>query len=38
MLPIGFGLLLIQSTAAMLRALVPILDPSAMVESATHTV
>ena len=38
MLPIGFGLLLIQSVAAMLRALVPILDPSVKVESATHTV
>ena len=38
MLPIGFALLLVQSLAAMLRALVPILDPSAHVESATHTV
>ena len=38
MLPIGFGLLLIQSIAATLRALVPILDPSAQVKSATHTV
>ena len=38
MLPIGFGLLLIQSIAAMLRALVPILDPAAQVKSATHTV
>lgn len=38
MLPIGFSLLLIQSIAAMLRALVPILDPSVKVESATHTV
>jgi TRAP-type mannitol/chloroaromatic compound transport system permease small subunit len=38
MLPIGFALLLIQSIAAMLRALVPILDPSIKVESATHTV
>jgi TRAP-type mannitol/chloroaromatic compound transport system permease small subunit len=38
MLPIGFALLLIQSVAAMLRALVPILDPSAHVKSATHTV
>jgi TRAP-type mannitol/chloroaromatic compound transport system permease small subunit len=38
MLPIGFGLLLIQSTAAMLRALIPIIDPSARVKSATHTV
>jgi TRAP-type mannitol/chloroaromatic compound transport system permease small subunit len=37
-LPIGFALLLIQSIAAMLRALVPILDPSVKVESATHTV
>ena len=38
MLPIGFALLLVQSIAAMLRALIPILDPSAHVESATHTV
>jgi TRAP-type mannitol/chloroaromatic compound transport system permease small subunit len=38
MLPLGFALLLVQSIAAMLRALVPILDPSAKVESATHTV
>lgn len=42
MLPVGFALLLVQSLAAMLRALVPILvpilDPSAHVESATHTV
>jgi len=38
MLPIGFGLLLIQSIAAMLRALIPILDPAAQVKSATHTV
>ena len=38
MLPIGFGLLLIQSIAAMLRALIPILDPGAQVKSATHTV
>jgi TRAP-type mannitol/chloroaromatic compound transport system permease small subunit len=38
MLPIGFGLLLIQSIAAMLRSLVPILDPTAQVVSATHTV
>jgi TRAP-type mannitol/chloroaromatic compound transport system permease small subunit len=38
MLPAGFGLLLIQSIAAMLRALVPILDPSARVKSAVHTV
>ena len=38
MLPIGFALLLVQSVAAMLRALIPILDPSAHVKSATHTV
>ena len=38
MLPAGFALLLIQSIAAMLRALIPILDPSANVKSATHTV
>jgi TRAP-type mannitol/chloroaromatic compound transport system permease small subunit len=38
MLPAGFALLLVQSIAAMLRALVPILDPSAHVKSATHTV
>jgi hypothetical protein len=29
---------LIQSVAAMLRALIPILDPAAQVKSATHTV
>ena len=38
MLPIGFTLLLIQSVAAMLRAFIPIVDPSAKVSSATHTV
>jgi TRAP-type mannitol/chloroaromatic compound transport system permease small subunit len=38
MLPLGFGLLLIQSLAAMLRAMIPILDPAAQVKSATHTV
>ena len=38
MLPVGFALLLIQSIAAMLRALIPILDPTAQVKSATHTV
>ncbi len=38
MLPVGFGLLLIQSVAAMLRALIPIIDPTARVRSATHTV
>jgi TRAP-type mannitol/chloroaromatic compound transport system permease small subunit len=38
MLPIGFALLLVQSVAAMLRALIPILDPSAHVRSAAHTV
>jgi TRAP-type mannitol/chloroaromatic compound transport system permease small subunit len=38
MLPAGFALLLIQSIAAMLRAVVPILDPAARVKSATHTV
>jgi TRAP-type mannitol/chloroaromatic compound transport system permease small subunit len=38
MLPIGFSLLLIQSIAAMVRALIPIIDPTATVTSATHTV
>lgn len=38
MLPIGFGLLLIQSVAAMLRAFVALLDPSARVETGLHTV
>jgi TRAP-type mannitol/chloroaromatic compound transport system permease small subunit len=38
MLPLGFSLLLVQSIAAMLRALIPILDPTANVKSATHTV
>jgi TRAP-type mannitol/chloroaromatic compound transport system permease small subunit len=38
MLPLGFALLLVQSFAAMLRALVPVLDPAAHVESGTHTV
>jgi len=38
MLPIGFALLLIQSIAAMLHALVAILDPEAGAPSATHTV
>jgi TRAP-type mannitol/chloroaromatic compound transport system permease small subunit len=37
MLPAGFSLL-VQSIAAMLRALVPILDPAAHVKSGTHTV
>ncbi len=38
MLPLGFALLLIQSIAAMLRAFIPLVDPSAEVKSATHTV
>jgi TRAP-type mannitol/chloroaromatic compound transport system permease small subunit len=38
MLPLGFALLLVQSVAAMLRALIPILDPSATVKSSAHTV
>ena len=38
MLPIGFALLLIQSFAATLHALVAILDPEAGPPSATHTV
>jgi len=38
MLPAGFALLLVQSVAAMLRALIPILDPGAHVKRATHTV
>ncbi|MEQ1615149.1 MAG: TRAP transporter small permease subunit, partial [Hyphomicrobiaceae bacterium] len=37
MLPAGFALLLIQSLAAMLRALVPVLDPNIAVKSASHT-
>ncbi|MBY0613252.1 MAG: TRAP transporter small permease subunit [Beijerinckiaceae bacterium] len=38
MLPLGFILLLVQSLAAMLRAVVPIIDPSVAVKSASHTV
>jgi len=38
MLPIGFALLLVQSIAAMLRALIPVLDPTAHVRSVAHTV
>jgi TRAP-type mannitol/chloroaromatic compound transport system permease small subunit len=38
MLPAGFSLLLIQSVAAMLRALVPVIDPTVTVKSASHTV
>jgi TRAP-type mannitol/chloroaromatic compound transport system permease small subunit len=38
MLPLGFALLLIQSVAAMLRAFIPLLDPSATVKSSAHTV
>jgi TRAP-type mannitol/chloroaromatic compound transport system permease small subunit len=38
MLPAGFALVLVQSVAAMLRALIPILDPGAHVKRATHTV
>jgi TRAP-type mannitol/chloroaromatic compound transport system permease small subunit len=38
MLPLGFGLLLVQSTAAMLRAIIPLIDPSARIKSASHTV
>ena len=38
MLPVGFALLLIQSIAAMLRSFIPILDPTATVKSAAHTV
>lgn len=38
MLPLGFLLLLIQSVAAMLRALIPVLDPSIAIKSASHTV
>ena len=38
MLPAGFALLLIQSIAAMLRALIPLIDPTAQVTSAAHTV
>ena len=38
MLPVGFGLLLLQSVGALLRALIPMLDPGATVKSATHTV
>ncbi len=38
MLPLGFALLLVQSIAAMLRALVPVIDPTVQVRSASHTV
>jgi TRAP-type mannitol/chloroaromatic compound transport system permease small subunit len=38
MLPLGFALLLIQSIAAMLRSLIPVIDPAADVKSAAHTV
>jgi TRAP-type mannitol/chloroaromatic compound transport system permease small subunit len=38
MLPIGFALLLIQSVAAMVRALIPLLDPTAAVTSPMNTV
>jgi len=37
-IPLGFALLLVQSIAAMLRALVPLLDPTIAVKSASHTV
>lgn len=37
-IPLGFGLLLIQSVSAMLRAIVPVIDPSIEVRSASHTV
>lgn len=38
MLPLGFALLLIQSFAAMLRAMIPVIDPTARVSASTHTV
>lgn len=38
MLPLGFALLLIQSFSAMCRALVPVIDPSIEIKSASHTV
>lgn len=38
MLPVGFFLLLVQSVAAMLRAVVPVIDPTIAVKSASHTV
>lgn len=38
MLPVGFALLLVQSLAAMLRALVPVINPAIAVKSASHTV
>lgn len=38
MLPLGFTLLLVQSFAAMLRALVPVINPTIAVKSASHTV
>ena len=38
MLPAGFALLLVQSVAAMLRALIAILDPGAHVKRSTHPV
>ncbi|MDP3077542.1 TRAP transporter small permease subunit [Bradyrhizobium sp.] len=38
MLPVGFALLLVQSFAAMLRALVPVIDPNIAVKPASHAV
>ncbi len=38
MMPLGFALMLVQSIAAMLKALVPILDPAVQVEKTSHTV
>lgn len=38
LLPIGFALMLIQSVGAMLRALVPLIDPTVQVAQTTTTV
>jgi len=38
MLPLGFALLLVQSLAGLLRALVRVVDPSARTTSSMHTV
>lgn len=38
MLPIGFLLLLVQSTAGLLRALARLIDPSVRADSSMHTV
>ena len=38
MLPVGFLLLLVQSTAALLRAAARLIDPSVRADSSMHTV